>query len=243
MKYRILTVVFALTFSFAFTSARELNSITEPVKLTENIPADITNAEITVIELYSSFTEINSSMPALSVFEKAIQGYQKLDAEGKISNPLLTIIDFDLSSVEKRLWILNMDTQKVVFNDLVSHGKNTGVKFAEKFSNQVNSHQSSLGFYLTGETYYGKNGLSLFIDGLEKGFNSNARKRYVVIHGADYAEPSFVKRVGRLGRSYGCPAIPNSIAKNLINTIKGKSVVYIHKSDSNYQKKSTFLNS
>ena len=242
MKFRFLTIVFALTFSFAFTSARELNTTNKPVEIPENIVAT-TSKEGSAKEIYTLFSEINATMPSLSVFEEAIKGYEKLDAQGKISNPLLTIIDFDLSSVEKRLWILNMDTQKVVFNDLVSHGKNTGVKFAEKFSNQVNSHQSSLGFYLTGETYYGKNGLSLFIDGLEKNFNSNARKRYVVIHGADYAEPSFVKRVGRLGRSYGCPAVPNSIARNLMDTIKGKSVLYIHKSDATYQKNSTFLNS
>lgn len=138
---------------------------------------------------------------------------------------------------------MNMETKKVLFNTYVSHGKNTGGEFANKFSNTVNSLQSSLGFYVTAETYYGKNGLSLFIDGMEKGFNSNARKRYVVIHGADYAEPNFIDRIGRLGRSYGCPAVPNTIAKEVIDTIKEESVVYIHKNNKEYLEKSTLLNS
>ena len=181
-------------------------------------------------------------MPQLQVFEKAISGYMKLDEAEKISNHLLTVIDFNLSSTKKRMWILDMDTNEVVYNTYVAHGQGTGGEFATKFSNTPNSHQSSLGFYVTGETYYGKNGLSLFIDGMEKGFNSNARKRYVVIHGADYAEPEFINRIGRLGRSYGCPAVPNKIAKDLIHKIKGKSVVYIHKDNKKYLENSDFLN-
>lgn len=243
MKYRILTVVGVLIFSFAFSSTSEINN-SKDSKITPDltIKADLEKTfEAEVAELYETFSLKNATMPALSVFEKAISGYMKLDDAGKISNPLLTVIDFNLSSTKKRMWILNMDTNEVVFNTYVAHGKNTGVEFANNFSNTENSHQSSLGFYVTGETYYGKNGLSLFIDGMEKGFNSNARKRYVVIHGADYAEPEFINRVGRLGRSYGCPAVPNKIAKKLIHTIKGKSVVYIHKNDKNYLEKSNYL--
>lgn len=243
MKYRILTVVGVLIFSFAFSSASAIDN-SKDSKITPDltIKAEVSKSfEVKVAELYESFSLKNATMPALSVFEKAISGYMKLDDAGKISNPLLTVIDFNLSSTKKRMWILNMDTNEVVFNTYVAHGKNTGGEFANNFSNTENSHQSSLGFYVTGETYYGKNGLSLFIDGMEKGFNTNARKRYVVIHGADYAEPEFINRVGRLGRSYGCPAVPNKIAKKLINTIKGKSVVYIHKNDENYLEKSNYL--
>ncbi|QYA24131.1 murein L,D-transpeptidase catalytic domain family protein [Gramella sp. MT6] len=242
MKYRILTVVGVLIFSFAFTSASEINN-SKDSEIPEEFPViEIEKSfEEKVVELYESFSLKNSTMPQLSVFEKAITGYMKLDEAGKISNPLLTVIDFNLSSTKKRMWILNMDTREVIFNTYVAHGQNTGGEFAESFSNKQNSHKSSLGFYVTGETYYGKNGLSLFIDGMEKGFNSNARERYVVIHGADYAEPTFIKRIGRLGRSYGCPAVPNKIAKELINKIKGKSVVYIHKNDKNYLENSDYL--
>ena len=244
MKYRILTVVGVLIFSFAFSSTAEINnSKNSRISLEPTVKSEIKKpAEAKVAELYHTFSENNSSMPNQSVFEKAMAGYSKLEEEGKVSNSLLTVIDFDLSSKKKRMWILNMDTKEVVFNTYVAHGQGTGVEFAKKFSNTPNSHQSSLGFYVTGETYYGKNGLSLFIDGMEEEFNSNARNRYVVIHGADYAEPEFIKRVGRLGRSYGCPAVPNKIAKELINKIKGKSVVYIHKNDKNYQENSELLN-
>lgn len=244
MKYRILTVVGVLIFSFAFSSTAEINN-SKDSKIAPELSLEVEvkkSFEEKVADLYKTFSVNNSTMPDLSVFEKAISGYTKLDEAGKVSNPLLTVIDFDLSSKKKRMWILNMDTKEVVFNTYVAHGKNTGVEFARNFSNKINSHQSSLGFYVTGETYYGKNGLSLFIDGMEKGFNSKARERYVVIHGADYAEPEFIKRVGRLGRSYGCPAVPNKIAKDLIHKIKGKSVVYIHKNNQDYQKKSGYLN-
>ena len=243
MKYRILTVVGVLIFSFAFSSTSEINK-SKNFEITENLRVEVESKksfEENVLELYDSFAVKNSTMPQLPVFEKAISGYLKLDEAGKVSNPLLTVIDFNLSSTKKRMWILNMDTKEVVFNTYVAHGRNTGLEFAENFSNKQNSHQSSLGFYVTGETYYGKNGLSLFIDGMEKEFNSNARARYVVIHGADYAEPSFIKRAGRLGRSYGCPAVPNKIAKELIQRIKGKSVVYIHKNDENYFANSDYL--
>jgi len=243
MKYRIMTVIGVLIFSFAFSNASEIDSSKEIVIETEPVEEVELTFEEKTLALYESFSLQNSTMPELSVFEKAIKGYQKLDEAGKVRNSLLTVVDFDLSSTKKRMWILNMDTEEVEYNTYVAHGKNTGAEFATKFSNTVNSLQSSLGFYVTGETYFGKNGLSLFIDGMEKKFNSNARKRYVVIHGADYAEPQFIDRLGRLGRSYGCPAVPNTVAKDLIHKIKGKSVVYIHRSNDKYLETSTFLNS
>ncbi|MCH4821700.1 murein L,D-transpeptidase catalytic domain family protein [Gramella lutea] len=244
MKYRILTVVGVLIFSFAFSSTAEINN-SKDSEITLNSstsPEEEKSEKAKVAELYNTFLNKNASMPNQTVFEKAITGYTKLAEKGKVSNSLLTVIDFNLSSKKKRMWILNMETNDVIFNTFVAHGKNTGVEFAKNFSNTPESHKSSLGFYVTGETYYGKNGLSLFIDGMEKKFNSNARDRYVVIHGADYTEPEFINRVGRLGRSYGCPAVPNKIAKELIHKIKGKSVVYIHKNDKNYLENSELLN-
>ena len=140
------------------------------------------------------------------------------------------------------MWVLDMKNHKVLFNTLVAHGKNTGLDMATDFSNTENSFQSSLGFYVTAETYYGKNGLSLFIDGQEEGFNSNARQRYVVVHGAEYANPEFVERNGRLGRSLGCPAVPTAVSKEIINTIKGNSALFIYHPNEDYAKKSTYLN-
>ncbi len=244
MKYRILTVIGVLIFSFAFSST----DVIEKENISKNAPelplANTTSKtfEEKTADLYEQFSFNNVNMPTLTTFERAFKGYTKLEQSGKISNKLLTIIDFDLSSTKKRMWILDMETKKILFNTYVAHGQKTGVEFAKSFSNKVNSHKSSLGFYVTGETYYGKNGLSLFMDGMEKNFNSNARKRYVVIHGADYANPSFIKRTGRLGRSYGCPAVPRAVSKKLINSIKGKSVVFINKSDDNYTANSKYLN-
>ena len=248
MIYRLLTVFGVLTFSFAFTTTDNLktkltSSKTEAVLASNPENNKNLSFENKVANLYSEFSTKNTSIPDMPVFSKAIKGYEQLEEKGKVGKKILTVIDFGLSSTKKRMWIMNMETKEVLFNTYVSHGKNTGGEFATKFSNTVNSLQSSLGFYVTAETYYGKNGLSLFIDGMEKGFNSNARKRYVVIHGADYAEPNFIDKIGRLGRSYGCPAVPNTIAKEVIDTIKEESVVYIHKNNKEYLEKSTLLNS
>lgn len=247
MIYRLLTVFAVLSFSFAFTTTDNLDSSiknSEFEAIASSIPEENikTNFKTKVATIYSEFSTNNTSIPAMPVFEKAMKGYEQLEDNGKVGKKILTVVDFGLSSTKKRMWIMNMDTKKVLFHTYVSHGKNTGGEFATKFSNTVNSLQSSLGFYVTAETYYGKNGLSLFIDGMEKGFNNNARKRYVVIHGADYAEPNFIDRIGRLGRSYGCPAVPNTIAKDVIDTIKEESVVYIHKNNKDYLNNSPLLN-
>lgn len=246
MIKKLITLTAILIFSFAFTTTDFPKH--KPEITSANSNKDFALAETLSEEnssktenIYNEFSSNNSNMPELSVFEKAMNGYAKLQKKGLVKNQLLTVVDFGLSSKKKRMWIMDMTTKMVIFHTYVSHGKNTGAEFATNFSNTVNSLQSSLGFYVTGETYHGQNGLSLFIDGQEKGFNTNARKRYVVIHGADYAEPSFIDRIGYLGRSYGCPAVPNTIAKDLIETIKGESVVYIHKEDENYLENSALI--
>lgn len=243
MNYKIFSVLAVLLFSFAFTNSDNLDNSISKKEIT-NLASESTPLTFKekIDNLYSDFKAANITMPSLPVFERAMKGYTKLEEQGKVSKEILTVVDFDLSSKAKRMWILDMNSRKVLFNTFVSHGQGTGGEFAKKFSNISNSHQSSLGFYVTAETYYGKNGLSLFIDGMEKGFNTNARKRYVVIHGADYATQDFINKRGRLGRSYGCPAVPTAVSKKLINQIKGESVVFIHKSDKNYLNKSSYLN-
>ena len=247
MRNKLTLIATFLTITLIFTSRAESNSseIT-PSKDSEILVSEVTTSEEkgeeSIDQLYKAFTMNNASMPSLVSFTNGITGYNKLKAEGKIKNEILTIVDFSLPSTEKRMWILDMTNQKVLFNTLVAHGKNTGTDMATEFSNIENSFQSSLGFYVTAETYYGKNGLSLFIDGQEEGFNSNARQRYVVVHGADYATPEFIERNGRLGRSLGCPAVPMNISKEVINTIKGNSALFIYHTNEDYAKKSTYLN-
>ncbi|MGK7393204.1 MAG: murein L,D-transpeptidase catalytic domain family protein [Candidatus Cyclobacteriaceae bacterium M3_2C_046] len=179
--------------------------------------------------------------PNFEVFQKAANGYMLLKEQGKIKNEILNVIDFSLHSSQKRLWVIDMVSKKILYHTLVAHGKNTGMATAQKFSNTPYSLQSSLGFYLTAEIYQGKHGTSLNLDGLEKDFNSNARKRRIVIHGAQYASPAFVKKHGRLGRSFGCPAVPMELHEQIINQIADGSCLFIYYPDKNYEAKSSFL--
>ncbi len=243
MTYKILTVITFLTFSFAFTTTDTLeatNLAEEPIALLETSKVNLT-VEEEIVQVYTDFVENNTSVPDLDSFKNGMRGYYKLSDQNAFEKNILTIIDFTLSSTKKRMWVLDMTNNKVLFNTVVAHGKNTGGEFATKFSNTVNSLQSSLGFYVTGETYFGKNGYSMFIDGMEKQFNSKARERYVVVHGASYANPSFVNKLGRLGRSYGCPALPTAVNDDIINVIKNKSVIYIHSTDKTYLKNSEMI--
>ncbi len=162
-------------------------------------------------------------------FELAWEAYESLEEEGRIEkSDLLTVIDFSQPSTKKRLYVIDVDDQKILYQSVVSHGRNTGALWAKKFSNRVGSNMSSPGLYLTAETYMGGNGYSLRLDGLDRGINDNARRRAIVMHGAPYASESTIRSLGYLGRSQGCPALPVSISKKVINTIKGGSVLYIY---------------
>lgn len=173
-------------------------------------------------------------------FEQAINGYNQIPGKKK---DILTFIDFSKPSTEERLYVLDLKNKKLLFKSHVSHGKNSGGNIATSFSNKNGSNKSSLGFFLTAETYQGKNGYSLKLEGLEKGINDKARERAIVIHGADYANPSITQSKGRLGRSLGCPALPRSIHKQIINVIKNGSVLFIYANDANYAKNSHFIQS
>lgn len=181
----------------------------------------------------------HSDKPTFEVYQKAVIGYLNLAANGKLSDKnLLTIIDFSKSSNEKRIWVIDMTSDKVIYHNLVSHGRNTGNEFAKHFSNIPNSNKSSLGFYVTGENYYGKHGLSLRLDGMERGFNDNARKRAIVMHGADYVDSSYTTAYGRIGRSLGCPAIPLDGHESLLQLISDKTCLFIYYPDQTYLQES-----
>jgi len=171
-------------------------------------------------------------------FEQALTGYRKVEGKKK---QLLTFIDFTKPSTERRFFVLDMKEKKILYESHVAHGRNSGGNFATSFSNEMGSYKSSLGFYLTSQTYNGGNGYSLLLDGLEKGINDKARARAIVIHGAPYCDPSVVHHAGRLGRSLGCPALPLSVSKPIINTIKEGSLLYIYADDTQYMKRSPIL--
>ena len=158
-------------------------------------------------------------------FSQAIDGFNK--TKNKEKN-ILTIVDFSLPSTEKRMFVLDLDKKAILLQSYVAHGKNTGDLYAKSFSNKSNSNKSSVGLFLTEGSYNGRNGYSLRLNGLEKGVNDNAKKRNIVVHGADYANPKFIETSGRLGRSLGCFAVPESVNAEIINTIKGKSILYVY---------------
>lgn len=172
------------------------------------------------------------------VFKTALNGYNKIDGRKK---ELLTIIDYSKPSTEKRFFVIDMDKKELLVYSHVSHGKNSGGNIATSFSNKISSNKSSLGFFLTENTYIGGNGYSLVLNGLEKGINDKAKDRYIVIHGADYANPKVAKSQGRLGRSLGCPALPRDISKKAIDMIKNGSVLFVYGNDTNYLERSNYV--
>jgi len=178
------------------------------------------------------------------VFQLALKGYNKLEASGQLENPgIITIVDFSQSSKNKRMYVIDINEHKLLFNTLVAHGRNTGEEFAKNFSNESGTFKSSLGFYITKNQVMGnKVGLSLIIRGVEKGFNDNAISRQIIIHGADYATEEFIKKTGRLGRSYGCPSLPPDLIKPVIECIEAGTCLFIYNPDSDYLQHSALLN-
>lgn len=208
----------------------------------EEIMPNISKSEILSTMILDNIDD-TALAPQRDVIQIAIAGYLNLVEEGKIDKGSpLSVIDFSLPSSKERLWIFDLEEGKLLYHSLVSHGRNSGDLMAKNFSNINSSFMSSLGFYVTGETYQGKHGYSLRLDGVEKGFNDLARERAIVIHGADYANKDFVKNTGRLGRSLGCPALPMNVYKEVINTIKDGSCLFIYGNDAEYLSKSPLIN-
>jgi len=172
----------------------------------------------------------------------ALSGYAALNEAGKITKKdIITIVDFSKPSSEERLFVINLKTKKVIAKSLCAHGRNSGEIWAEKFSNNSESYQSSLGFYIASETYDGKHGYSLKLDGEENGINDKARDRGVVVHGADYVSKDFIASTGRLGRSQGCPALPMEKYEKIISLIKGGSCLFIYHPNKYYKTHSPIL--
>lgn len=232
MKYRFLPLVLFFLFSFTTINKNDTFScrISADTKVIE---------ELEVESLYRQLNGNQFSLPTLASFTEAIVGFYQLKEKRLIDKDVLTIIDFSLSSNTKRLWIIDMATHTVLTNTYVAHGKNTGEEFARSFSNQNSSLKSSLGFYVTAEVYNGKHGMSLKLDGLEKGINDNARARGIVMHAADYVSAGFIKGNKRLGRSQGCPAVPVELTPQIIEMIKNKSCLFIYHPSRTFLRDST----
>jgi hypothetical protein len=204
---------------------------------------EIISKEPVNYDIYTAMSLVDTGL-SKNIFELAIKGLKKLDSEGKLMNPnIVTIADYSQSSNKKRLYVIDLKNKKLLFNTYVAHGRNTGDEFAKSFSNKEGSYKSSLGFYVTQHSITGSHtGFSLQIDGVEKGFNDQAVQRAIIMHGADYATENFIKKYGRLGRSYGCPSVPPEMNKPIIETIKEGTCLFIYNPDENYLKKSVLLN-
>lgn len=212
--------------------------------VTYHRPADFTSetSNSLVNKLYDNI-HLNELGLQKKVLEFAMKGFSKLMNRGRLNkDSIITIVDFSRSSREKRLYVIDLKNEALLFNTRVAHGRNSGMEYARSFSNTMSSNKSSLGFYVTQNTYIGDNGYSLRLEGLERNINDKALRRNIVIHGADYAEDSFVQERGMLGRSFGCPAVPVEESAALIDAIKNGSCLFIYSPDKKYFKLSTVIN-
>lgn len=195
-----------------------------------------------IVNVNHTLNHLAAKAPSLNkkVLTLALAAYTKAAARGAVKKPVLTVIDYSLPSSRQRMWVFDLKRERLLYNTHVAHGRNSGMDIPHHFSNRPSSKETSLGTYVTRGTYIGSKGYSLNLQGLERGFNDNAYSRRVVIHGAWYVEPSFIKQAGRAGRSWGCPSIAKTLAKPVINTIKNGSVVFAYYPDKYYLKHSAY---
>ncbi|MBB6459780.1 murein L,D-transpeptidase catalytic domain family protein [Flammeovirga kamogawensis] len=219
IKFKLLKLQFLFPFLFVNVFAGNPESANNILK---------TESENLVLTFYNN-AHLEAKGLSYDAFKEGITGYLNLLNEGKIQNKkVLSIIDFSQPSNQKRLYIIDIEKSCLLLNTYVAHGVNSGMLYANRFSNTINSRQSSLGFYKAAETYTGKYGLSLKLDGLEENINHKARERAIVLHPAKYVSQNFINNNGYTGRSFGCPAVSYKDHKKVINYIKGGSVMFIY---------------
>lgn len=231
--------MFYLPFAFSKPNGADRNYTAAVIH--KNVADNTKSAPIGLALVYDS---LNLEDLGLSeeAFNYAVTGYEKLKQSGTILNDkVLSIVDFTKPSSKKRLFVIDLNNYKLLFNTYVAHGQNTGREFANAFSNKPESHQSSLGFYVTSGTYNGSNGYSMYLKGLEKGFNSLAYERAIVMHGAPYVSEGMIRSQGYIGRSHGCPAVPEKLNKPIIEKIKNGSCFFIYSNNRSYLSKSRLL--
>jgi hypothetical protein len=233
------TFLFAFIGIFSLLSNSVSNSATGEKKTSssEEIISDFDYHQLLLTSLYTD-CELKDKLD-FDVFRSAMEGFSTIDSPNK---KLLSIIDYSKPSNEKRLFIIDVENRKLLYNTLVAHGQKSGYVSATKFSNKYGSHKSCLGFFRTGNSYYGKRGYSLQLEGLEEGINDNARQRGIVIHGANYVSERIANGNGVIGRSWGCPAVSKKLSNEIINLLKGGSLLYIYADDELYKEKSVLAN-
>jgi hypothetical protein len=176
------------------------------------------------------------------ILSKALAAMQCATSGGTERAERLAVIDFSQPSTARRLWIFDLQQRRLVLRDLVAHGQKSGENYATRFSNVVGSYRSSLGLFRTQESYFGRHGYALRLDGLEPGVNDRARERAIVIHGADYVDPQWIGRQGRIGRSQGCPAVRPEVVEKVVDNLKGGQFMFAYYPDPEWLARSTYLN-
>jgi hypothetical protein len=206
------------------------------------IVAEVPMSGVTALLEEYDILHLDSVGLSMQAFTTAVQGYENLLEKGLLDKTgLLTIIDFSQSSKNKRLYVLDLLSNRILFNTYVAHGRRSGLEYARAFSNRAHSNKSSIGFYVTGHTYNGGEGYSLRLQGLDRGFNDKALSRDIVLHGSWYVNEQFLNSNGFLGRSLGCPAVPMEEHEQIIDNIKDGSCLFIYFPDKNYLHHSTVL--
>lgn len=202
-------------------------------------PAKVTNKNVFDLD---EWDDVDLGGVDKKVFKMALGAARCAVKDGAANNPkTLTVIDYSRPSTANRFWVYDLRKRALVFNELVAHGQGSGANFATLFSNEPETHRTSIGLFVTDETYVGRNGYSLRLDGLDRGFNDKARARAIVMHGAPYVSTTFAKAQGRLGRSHGCPALREAIARDVIDTVKGGSLVFSYYPDKRWMESSKYL--
>lgn len=233
-------VAFMLHLPFAFSNTKFSSFKVKNIIKSNAVPS---GKLFSSAKMYDSL-KLNISGLSEQAFNYAFKGYQFLKLKGKIGNDnILSIVDFSRPSSQKRLFVIDLKNFKVLFNTYVAHGQKSGTAMATEFSNIPESYQSSLGFYTTSSTYIGKNGYSMHLEGMEYGVNDKAGERAIVMHGAAYVNENIIHDRGYIGRSWGCPAVPEKLNKPIIDKIKNGSCLFIFSENSRYLNSSKILNS
>ncbi|MBU0744613.1 MAG: murein L,D-transpeptidase catalytic domain family protein [Gammaproteobacteria bacterium] len=207
------------------------------------ISNNVLAAKATVLDIKAKNISTKTTNLKPSVVKLAMRAFYNSKRLGvRTKKPIITVIDYSLPSTKERLWVVDIEQEKILYSSMVAHGKYSGENHTTSFSNRVGSLQTSIGLFLTEGTYFGQDGYSLYMQGLEKGFNDNAKVRTIVFHGAPYVSKQFANAAGRIGRSWGCPAVEKHLAKPIINTIKDGTLIFAFYPDRNWLSNSKFIN-
>ena len=241
-----LFLLFILHLPFVFANTKPKPYAYSPLEgiVTNELTGNTKNETIEATAVMYDSLHLQDLGLCEQAFDYAVKGYEYMKENGRIINEnVISIVDFTKPSSQKRLFVVDLKLRKILFNTYVAHGQSSGKEYATHFSNKPESFQSSLGFYLTSDTYTGKNGFSLHLNGIEKGINDKAEDRAIVMHGAPYVSESLIRSQGYIGRSWGCPAVPEKLNKPIIEKIKNGSCLFIYGKNKNYFRQSKILNS